>query len=712
MTLSLIMAMIVAVLLSLSFVTIIPIMKVMIEPEGLHGWIDRLSCSSRYGIDFYAPDRVGHRTLHVVRVDKESLAHEGGLRAQDEIIGLPGLDHFPSDREISRDALLQTLAQNPQQKVVLQVRRPQVQTDLLLTLHTPFDVAYVDSLNWSPFRKARWHLKLRLIHRAQWAASFLPRDRTADNRMKAIVSIVAIMMLVILIRCLAKFIQTYIGQRIVYTALSHLRQDLFTHLVNLPLAYFIRERPSDSISRLLRDTIVIGEALKLMLGKAFREPLNASLMLSFAILLNWQLTLIFLVSGPFVLILVSSVGKKTKRASHRRLGTASQMLGKLQETVAGLKVIKVYNQQSYEQETFQTLNRSFLKQQLKIALLGSATSPAVEVIGMAVASAGVILGAHWVTREGGIDGSVFLALLALLGAAAEAARKSCNVWIQIQNARAASERVFALLDQSTEREMTNARDLPPLSKTIEFQNVCFSYPGVSEPVLKGIDLAIQAGQKIAIVGPNGSGKTTLISLLPRFYDPDSGNITIDGRDICKATLASLREQISMVTQDLISFNDTVGQNIAYGKPGANTSEIIRAAQQAFAHEFIQDLPHGYDTVLGEQGSGLSGGQLQRIVIARAIIKNPSILIFDEATSQVDADSEAKIHAAIESFMKDRTTLIVAHRFSTVVAADFIVVLDQGQLIAQGRHEELYRHCKLYQDLYKTQLMGTEFTQAQ
>ncbi|MCK4789483.1 MAG: ATP-binding cassette domain-containing protein, partial [Desulfobacteraceae bacterium] len=207
-----------------------------------------------------------------------------------------------------------------------------------------------------------------------------------------------------------------------------------------------------------------------------------------------------------------------------------------------------------------------------------------------------------------------------------------------------------------------------------------------------------------LLGPNGSGKTTLANLIPRFYDPDSGSILIDGKDIRDATLLSLRSQIGMVTQNVVTFNDTIAANIAYGKLDAASEEIIAAARRAFAHEFIAPLPDGYDTIIGEQGAGLSGGQLQRIIIARAILKDPAILIFDEATSQVDADSEAKIHAAIEEIMQDRTTFIIAHRFSTVMTADVIMVMDDGQIIAQGQHDELIRSCALYRSLYETQLV--------
>jgi len=219
-----------------------------------------------------------------------------------------------------------------------------------------------------------------------------------------------------------------------------------------------------------------------------------------------------------------------------------------------------------------------------------------------------------------------------------------------------------------------------------------------------VNLTVTAGCNVAIVGPNGSGKTTLANLLPRFYDPDSGRILIDGHDIREVTVESLRSQIAMVTQEVVTFNDTIAANIAYGRQNATREEMEQAAKRAYAHEFICQLPKGYETVIGEHGTGLSGGQLQRVVIARAILKNPAILIFDEATSQVDADSEAKIHRAIEEIVQNRTTFIIAHRFSTVVAADMIVVMDRGRIIAQGQHEDLMRTCSVYQALYETQLV--------
>jgi subfamily B ATP-binding cassette protein MsbA len=379
------------------------------------------------------------------------------------------------------------------------------------------------------------------------------------------------------------------------------------------------------------------------------------------------------------------------------------MLGKLEETFSAVKIVKVYNQQPYENEKFTGINKGLLRQLFRIAKVNASTGPIMEVLAMIAGAAALIFGVHWVVR-GGIDGSEFFVLVGLLGAAAEGIRKSSDIWPKLQQANAAAERVYAVIAEPTEKEKADAVELKPMSRSIEFRDVVFSYPRTDRPVLKGINLKITAGHNVAIVGPNGSGKTTLANLIPRFYDPDSGRILVDDKDIRDVTLFSLRSQIGMVTQNVVTFNDTVAANIAYGKPDATQEEIIAAARRAFAHEFISPLPNGYDTIIGEQGTGLSGGQLQRIIIARAILKNPAILIFDEATSQVDADSEAKIHKAIEEIMKGRTSFVIAHRFSTVITADVIVVMDDGQIITRGQHDQLMQSCSLYQSLYETQLV--------
>jgi ABC-type multidrug transport system fused ATPase/permease subunit len=392
-----------------------------------------------------------------------------------------------------------------------------------------------------------------------------------------------------------------------------------------------------------------------------------------------------------------------KKATRRSLVAGSEMLAKLQEAMVGLRIVKVYNRQKHELELFKRINDRLLKQLLRISRVDAATKPVLEVMGMLAGSAAIIVGMSWVLAKG-MEGPQFIALLILLGASAESVRKTSDIWNKIQQANAAAERVFGVLEQPREVEKPNAMTLPPVRGNVEFRDIVFTYPGAEHPALAGVNLRVISGRNVAVVGANGSGKTTLVNLLPRFYDPDSGRISIDGHDISDVTLESLRAQIGMVTQDVITFNDTIAANIGYGRDGATQEEIVDAAKRAFAHEFISQMPNGYNTMIGEHSTGLSGGQLQRIIIARAILKNPAILIFDEATSQVDADSEAKIHQAIEEVMRGRTTFIIAHRFSTVISADVIVVMNSGRIIDQGHHEQLMQTCPVYQRLYETQLI--------
>lgn len=706
-------AMVIALLLSISFMAIIPLLRVMIGDEGLHGWADRKTCESAYGMEFdvlaaaeiseaAGPSPQTHLRVH--RVREGALAERADIRVDDRI-GLPA-DGDPNSQatylKLLEDLATATVATQSLQ--IERVRRAGAGwTSDEIELSTPHDRTATKSLQQKPLRQIKWRAELAGLAAVRWAVGFLPRGQSAENKIRAVSAIMAVMLVITIVRCVAKYYQDYIGQKIVQTAINELRQDVFARLMRVPIGLFATERPSDTISRIMRDTNTMTSAIKVMLGKALREPMNALFMLGGAMFLNWKLSLVFLTAAPFVLVLLGSFGRKMKKASRRSLVAGAEMLSKLQEAVTGLRVVKVYNQQEYEQKQFGKINDRLLKQLLAMSKVDAATHPVLEVLGMLAGAGAIIVGMAWVTG-GGLEGPEFLVLLGLLGGAAEAVRKSSDIWNKIQQANAAAERVFAVLDHPIELEKPNAAVLPSGQGSVKFCDVVFTYPGADRPALKGVNLTVTSGHNVAIVGPNGSGKTTLANLLPRFYDPDSGRILIGGYDIAEVTLESLRRQIGMVTQEVITFNDTIAANIAYGRQGATEEEIIEAARRAFAHEFISRLPLGYDTVIGENGVGLSGGQLQRIVIARAILKNPAILIFDEATSQVDADSEAKIHKAIEELMQGRTTFIIAHRFSTVIAADVIVVMDGGRIVAQGRHEQLIQTCPIYQGLYETQLI--------
>ena len=686
-------ALLIGILFSFSIGTVLPLLKVMMGEEGLHGWVNRKISENRYDLSFYVPDKVEFSDpniayyLRIVDVEPNDIAYEAGLRTEDIVVGAGSslvsetTDRIPSGR------LLEELATATDgSRIEVQYRRFD-ESGQLRTFRTEIQAGK------KPFYASSAHKLLE----------YVPKEQTRESKKEAVIFIILLMAVVTTIRCAARFLQDYTARKLMYISLARLREDAFGHSLRLPVGFFDSEGTTDTLSRLLRDTETVGTGIKVLLGKTLREPIKAISLIVFAMWIDRNLTLIFLCGAPLFLYTITRLGKKIRLATKKSLIKMAKILGKIKEALDSIKVVKVYNQQDHEAANFIAANRYLLKQQFRIAKVNSGTGPLMETLGMVAGSVGLVFGAHWV-YGGTMQASDFFTLLVLLGATAESVRKTGDVWPKFQQADTASERVYAIIDQKLEIESPNAFELTPLRTKIEFRDVVFTYPGSETPVLKDINLSVEAGHNVAIVGPNGSGKTTLANLIPRFYDPDSGQVLIDGKDIRDATFFSLRSQIGMVTQNVATFNDTVAANIAYGKPDATREEIIAATKRSFAHEFVAPLPNGYDTIIGEQGAGLSGGQLQRIVIARAILKNPAILIFDEATSQVDADSEAKIHKAIEEIMQDRTSFVIAHRFSTVITADVIVVMGDGRIVAQGQHDKLMQTCPLYQSLYETQLV--------
>lgn len=697
-------AIIIGILFSLSFATIIPMLKVMMAEEGMHGWVDRKACNWRYDINFHVPsfadvmgkdDKDITNYLLVVDVDDESFAYQAGLRETDQIVGVGNLLITDEVEKQSSSELLEELATTQKDSISVQVRRMD-DPDKLLEMQ--FSAAAPESTI------AR--MKVGLIEKAQGAISFLPRNQPKESREKAIRFIIILMVAVTMGRCAARFYQAYLAEKVVQIAIARLREDLFDHIMHMPVGFFSNEGTSDTVSRLLGDTGATGKGIKILLGKAIREPMKAIFTLCFAFAISWQLTLIFIGCAPFTIGLFAVLGKKIRKATKKTLVSSALMLGRVQGAIGALRVVKVYNQQDREVADYSGVNRRFLRQILRVAKIQAGTGPIMEILGMFAASGALLVGAHWVFNEN-LDPTSFFGLLIFLGTSAESIRKVSDVWNKIQQANAAGERVFEVIDHPMEIENKGVGQLGPVKDRIEFRDVVFTYPGSETPVLRGANLTIKAGQTIAVVGPNGSGKTTLVNLLPRFYDVESGSVLIDGIDIKDVTLKSLRDQIAMVTQNVVTFNDTIAANISYGCPDASMDEIIAAAKSSYAHEFIEVLPDGYDTFIGENSAGFSGGQLQRIVIARAMLKNPAILIFDEAMSQVDADSEAKIHDALSELVKDRTCFVIAHRFSTVISADVIAVVDKGRIEAKGTHAELIESCALYRSLYETQLMAPQ-----
>jgi subfamily B ATP-binding cassette protein MsbA len=419
-----------------------------------------------------------------------------------------------------------------------------------------------------------------------------------------------------------------------------------------------------------------------------------------------------------------------RRASRKAMQESSTMLGQVEGTLTGIRVVKASRTERFERRRYRGIMNGLLAHQVRMSRIDAMSSPILETLTLLVVGAVVMYAAYLVKVTHALKTPQFFLVMGCLMMIAESLRKVSKVNNQLQKANSAAGRIFEILDIPAEgeevlsderRAMSGNSDdssliahrsslshsprrrLPTIQREIAFENITFTYPHSTNPALVDVSLTVPKGRSIAVVGRNGSGKTTLLALLPRFYDPQQGRVMIDGMDIRDASLGSLRDQITIVTQDPIIFPGTIASNIAYGNPRAKRDKIIEAAKRAFAHDFILEKPNGYDTVLGELGGQLSGGQKQRLCIARAILRSSPILILDEATSQVDAESEHLIQQAIESLMHERTTFVIAHRFSTITSADEIVVMDRGQIVGRGKHDQLVRTCETYQQLYERQL---------
>ncbi|MBI3524044.1 MAG: lipid A export permease/ATP-binding protein MsbA [Betaproteobacteria bacterium] len=486
-----------------------------------------------------------------------------------------------------------------------------------------------------------------------------------------------------------------------------LRRQLFDRLLSLPTRYYDDQSTGKLIAKVVYDVNNVTSAATNVLTALVRDSLTILCLLAYLLYLNWQLTLIALAVGPVIIIVVKLFGKRLRAASRRGLSAMGLISHILEETIGAHKVVKIFGGQRYEAQRFEDVGKEFRRAAMRESMAASATVPLTQ-IATATALAIVIYVAMMQSQSASDQTTVgaFVSFITAMLLLLSPVKRLTEVNAPLQRGLAAAESVFDLLDQPPEEDH-GVLLLPRARGNIRFDRVSFSYADAPRSALHEVMLEVQAGQTVALVGPSGGGKTTLIALLPRFYRPDSGSILIDGHDIGTLTLESLRANIALVSQDVVLFNDTVTANIAYGSStGAGESAIIAAARAAHAWEFICRMPQGLQTVVGENGVKLSGGQRQRLAIARAFLKNAPILILDEATSALDSESERQIQSALETLIQGRTTLVIAHRLSTVEHADCIVVLDQGRIAETGRHSELLARNGIYSHLYRLQFEPT------
>ncbi len=506
--------------------------------------------------------------------------------------------------------------------------------------------------------------------------------------------------LLFLFRGVTSFLQSYlmdlVGQRII----CDMRDELNQHIQRLSLAYFNRTPTGDILSRVSNDVALVRNALTDAVASVMRDSTSLVALIVVAFYKDWTLALIAFLVFPASVLPIVKLSQRLRRFSKRGQRTLGILTSLLQETVQGNRVVKAFGMEEYERERFQTENRRLYRLYMKASMIKALTTPALEVLA-AFAIGGVVwYGGNSVISGGRSQGS-FLAFLTAMFLLYEPFKRLTKSNATIQQGVAGAERVFELLDTAPEVvDRPGGRPLTAMRRGIVFEHVGFRYG--AEPVLRDVNLTVQAGEVVALVGMSGGGKSTLADLIPRFYDVTEGRIAIDGVDLRDYTLRSLRAQIALVTQFTFLFNDTVRANIAYGDVGKSMDDIVTAAQAANAHEFITALPQGYDTPIGELGVTLSGGQRQRLAIARALLKDAPILILDEATSALDTESERLVQQAIERLMVNRTSLVIAHRLSTVRRADRIVVVARGQIVEEGTHEELLALGAEYRKLYDLQ----------
>jgi len=544
-------------------------------------------------------------------------------------------------------------------------------------------------------------LELPYLGRTFYLQDVLPLPVTA-----AVWLVIGALLLVFGIKAASEFAGEYAVHRLGHSVVRDLRNQLYAHTLRQSLSFFHRQTTGRLMSVAVNDIDRIQHAVSHVLADFFRQAFALPVLLALVIVIDWRLALVCFLVVPLIVAPAAWIGRHIRRLSRQAQENLASLNETLQETFSGIRVVQAFGNEEREAERFRERAQRLFRTQLRWVRYFALTSPLMEVLGALTVGA-LLLYARQRIQAGMLTPEMMVVFVVALLKLYQPVKRLAGIYGLFQQALGASEKVFALLEQRDEvKDRPGAAELAPFHDRIEFDRVIFAYRD-GPPLLRGVSLSVRAGEVVAIVGTSGAGKTTLVNLLLRFYDVSEGAVRIDSRDVRDVRLASLRAQIGIVTQETMLFNDTVAANIRYGKPGASPQEIEAAARAALAHDFIGEMPQGYETVIGERGVRLSGGQRQRLAIARALLKNAPILILDEATSELDTESELLVQRALANLMQGRTVFVIAHRLATIRRVDKIVVLEDGVIRETGRHEELLARGGLYQRLYEMQFVDLD-----